>query len=382
MLKTLKKIIRKRKAISPVIATILLIALTVSSIALVYFVVIPYFNNTQLFAFVKSVRDTDKDSRYDEIKIIVTNGGTNNIEILNIHVWSVPKGLLGTQSQWTRHEAWGLKNPNDNMVAPSSPKEMIVNGTDQIVLSIAEQTYYRLEIEYKGQKYAYISNWKLLNDEADFSDLLSDFESFDLQAWGLEGSIDVPGWPSNNYNTNGGDEFGPLFEGQSVYLPVINETSYVPFYITGKIVIFHSTNGNLTGQPTVQQINRTSNPFKARKFFLLGLAGSWGDEFPVGATALTLNITYTDGTSSIWEMGHEYIDDWWYNSNPGDVCISAPSGLITEIDLGYQSDSPGQPIHTHTAGFYLDYYKYIQFITFVDPGNDASGPHLLSLTAG
>ena len=81
-------------------------------------------------------------------------------------------------------------------------------------------------------------------------------------------------------------------------------------------------------------------------------------------------------------MGHEYIDDWWYNSNPGDVCISAPSGLITEIDLGYQSDSPGQPIHTHTAGFYLDYYKYIQFITFVDPGNDASGPHLLSLTAG
>lgn len=382
MLKTMKKIIRKRKAISPVIATILLIALTVSSIALVYFVVIPFFSNTSLFAFVKNVRDTNKDSRYDEIEIVVTNGGTTNIEITNIHVWSVPKGLLGNQDQWIRHEAWGLKNPADNKVAPSSPKEMIVNGTDQIVLSIAEQTYYRLEIEYAGQKYAYISQWKLLNDEADFSDLLADFESFDLQAWGFEGTIDVPGWPSNNYNTSGGDEFGPLIEGQSVYLPVINETSYVPFYITGKIVIFHSTNGNLTGQPTVQQIDRTSNPFKARKFFLLGLAGSWGDEFPVGATALTLNITYTDGSSSIWEMGHEYIDDWWYNSNPGHECISAPYGLITEIDLGFQNDSPYQPIHTHTAGFCLDYYKYIQFITFVDPGNDASGPHLLSLTAG
>ncbi|MHA1155915.1 MAG: archaellin/type IV pilin N-terminal domain-containing protein [Candidatus Heimdallarchaeota archaeon] len=382
MLKTMKKIIRKRKAVSPVIATILLIALTVVSVALVYFVAIPYFNSTQLFAFVKSVSDTNKDSRYDQIEIMVTNGGSNDVEITSVHIWSVRQGLLGDQDQWIRHEDWELKNPEANNIAPSKIKEMVVEGTDQIELSIDELTFYRLEIEYTGQKYAYISDWKILNDEADFADLLSDFEAFDLQAWGLEGSIDVPGWASNNYNSVGGNEYGPLIEGQNNYLPVINETSYVPFYITGKIIIFHSTNGNLTGQPTVQQINRTDDPFRARKFFILGLAGSWGDEFPAGATALTLNITYTDGSSSIWEMGHEYIDDWWYNSNPGRVCISAPSGYITEIDLGRQSDSPNQPIHSHTAGFVLDMYKYIQYITFVDPGNDASGPHLLSITAG
>ena len=160
------------------------------------------------------------------------------------------------------------------------------------------------------------------------------------------------------------------------------------FYVTGKIVIFHSSNGNLTGQPTFLQINRTANPFRANNFFILGLAGSWGDEFPTDATALTLNITYTDGSSAIWEMGHDYIDDWWYNSNRDTSptnsaeCVSAPYGKITEIDLGYQVDSPYQPIHTHTAGFPLDIFKYVQFISFIDPGNDASGPHLLSITAG
>ncbi len=387
MLKIMKKIIRKRKAISPVIATILLIALTVSSIALVYFVAIPYLNSTQIFAFVKNVRDTNKDSRYDEIKIIVTNGGTTNIEITSIFIWSVPKGLLEDQDKWVRHEDWALKNPSDNRVAPSSPKEMTVVGTDQIELSIAEQTYYRLEIEYAGQKYAYVSNWKLLNKEADLSDLLSDFKSFDLQTWALEGAIDIH-WPTNNYNTTGGSEFGPLLANQTIYLPVINETTYVPFAITGKVVIFHSIMGTLTDQPTIQQINRTSNPFKAKRFFILGLTGSWGDNFPVGAISLTLNITYTDGSSSIWEMGHDYIDDWWYSSNadsPPDYisgCIASPHGLVTNIDLGTQVDTPHAHLHTHTAGFYLDYYKYIQFITFVDPGNDESGAHLLSITAG
>ena len=244
MLKTMKKIIRKRKAISPVIATILLIALTVASVALVYFVAIPYFNSTTLFAFVKNVRDTNKDSRYDQIEIMITNGGTNNIEITNVHIWSVPQSLLGSRDHWYRHENWQLKNPAANLIAPSKIKEITVEGTDQIMLSTSEQTFYRLEIEYTGQRYAYVSDWKLLNDEADFTDLLTDFESFDLQLLGFEGSIGTPGNAADNYNTSGGPDFGPLIAGQNIYLPVINETSYVPFYITGEIVVFHSTNAD------------------------------------------------------------------------------------------------------------------------------------------
>ncbi|MFW9925049.1 MAG: archaellin/type IV pilin N-terminal domain-containing protein, partial [Candidatus Thorarchaeota archaeon] len=388
MLKTIKRLIRRRKAVSPVIATILLIALTVTSVTVVYFLIIPYLNRTQLDAFVLKVKDSDKDSKYDQITLYVSNFGTKELEINKITIYTVPEGLIGDSNYYSIHNNWTFVKAADAYLAPSEITNAVITGTEQIILTAYENTYYRLEILYTGAPDPYFTDWKILNDQADFSDLLADFESFDLQAWGLSGTIDVPGWVSNNYKTLGGPEHGPLVADQSIYLPVIGEAKYVPFYFTGKIVIFHSTNGNLTGQPTMQQIDRTSNPFKAKKLFLLGLAGSWGDEFPVGATALTLNVTYTDGSSSIWNLGHEYIDDWWKDSNSNhsptyiSECISAPYGMITEIDLGHQIDSPYEPIHTHTAGFSLDFYKYISYITFVDPGNDQSGPHLLSLTAG
>ncbi|GAH13747.1 unnamed protein product, partial [marine sediment metagenome] len=218
-----------------------------------------------------------------------------------------------------------------------------------------------------------------LNDVANLDDLPSSYSYLDLEAEGFDCSVDVPNWPSNNYYTTEGSEHGPLMDEQINFLPVINESDYVSFYYSGKFTVFHSNNGNLTYQPTIQQVNRTSNPIRASKIFLLGLAGSWGDEFPAGAFALTLNITYTDGSSSIWELGYDYIDDFWYAANQGNECISALSGKITEIDLGFQIDMPNQHIHTHTVGFEIDYFKYIQSITFVDPGNDNSGPHLLAV---
>ncbi|MEA2071765.1 MAG: archaellin/type IV pilin N-terminal domain-containing protein [Asgard group archaeon] len=382
MLNLLKKIYRKRKAISPVVSALLLIALTVSTVSIVYFLIIPYFNTAKLTASVTKIQDTDRDSRYDKMELFVANTGTSSIEITNIIVWTAPQGLISDENYWTAHRDWDFIRSSDSVFAPSKMKEVYLSGEDQIELTISEDTYYRLEIYYSGQEQPYYSEWDLLNDQADFSDLISDFKKFDLQANGFEGTIDVPGCPSNNYNTTGGPLFGPLLKGQYIYLPVINQSQYVPFYITGKIVIFHANEGNLTEQPKFQQLDRSSQPFKARFLFLLGLAGSWGDEFPTNGVALTLNVTYTDGSSSFWELGHDYIDNWWYNSNSPNGCTSAPYGKITEIDLGTQLDYSTQPIHTHTACFNLNFYKYIQYITFVDPGTDRSGPHLLSLTCG
>jgi flagellin-like protein len=388
MFKTIKKLIRKRKAISPVISAILLIALTVVSVSIVYFLVLPFTNRTILFAAIYKVRDTNKDSRYDEVTIYLSNTGTTTVEILEVVIWTTPRGLLNQPDMWTRHDDWTFKRPNGNIIQPSVFKEELMNGSSQIELTINEETYYRLEITHSSTNNAYFSSWQLLNDQVDFSDLINDYRTFDLQQDGLEGSFDVPNWPSNNYKSTGGPEHGPLLEEQFIWLPVIGETRYVKFYFTGQFVVFHSNNGNLSGQPTVQQIDRTSNPFRANKLFVLGLAGSWGDEFPNNAIALTLNITYTDGSSTIYELGHDYIDDWWYDSNrdssPTRIseCVSKYGGKITEIDLGNQLDWPYEPIHTHTAAFGLDVYKYIQYITFVDPGNDNSGPHLISLTAG
>jgi len=385
MMKTLRKLVKKRKAVSPIVSALLLIAMVVASVSFVYFIIIPFLNKSNLFAAATAVSDSNKDSRYDQMTLMLSNTGTKEVEIITIIVWTTIEGAIGNQGAWVKHEGWNFTRAAGRIVGAGITKEERIateNLTQQIELSIKKKTYYRLEITIAGSKNHYFSDWKMLNDEVDFSDLMDDFETFDLQAWGFEGTIDVPGWTSNNYFTYGGPEYGPIIPNQNLYLPVPNETDWVKFYVTGKIVIFHSTNGNLTNQPTFLQINRTAKPFKARKFYILGLAGSWGDEFPDGGIALTLNITYTDGTSSIWELGHDYIDDWWYNSNDGDVCTSVPFGKIIEIDLGYQVDWPHQPIHTHTATFQLDFYKYVQYISFTDPGNDASGPHLLSITAG
>ncbi|MHA1243822.1 MAG: archaellin/type IV pilin N-terminal domain-containing protein [Candidatus Heimdallarchaeota archaeon] len=380
MMKKIKRLIRRRKAVSPVIAALLLIALTVSAVALVYYIVMPLLNRSNFYAEVIGINDTDRDSRYDKISVILSNAGTANVEVLEINVWTCPRGRLNDQDYWVYHKQWNFTSINEALVLPGEPREADVYSLNQIHLSYFEETLYRLEIYITGEKFPYMGAWTVLNDQIGDVGLKDDFEKIDLQAAGFEGSIDVPGWSSNNYNTTGGLLYGPFIAGQIAYLPVIDEDFYIPFYITGKIVIFHSTNGNLTNQPTVQQINRTTNPFRASNLYVLGLAGSWGDEFAAGATALTLNVTYTDGSSSIWDLGHDYIDDWWYNSNRPRECVSVPYGKITEIDLGRQSDSPTQPIHTHTARFGLDLYKYVQFITFVDPGNDASGPHLLSIT--
>lgn len=389
MLKTIKRLIRRRKAVSPVIAAILLIALTVISVSIVYFLVIPMFNRTNLYASIHGIKDRNKDSWYDEVSLFVSNAGTRDLEITQVVIWTVPRSQLGDKSQWVKHEEWNFTIPNSAIVLASNPKTVklstdytYVIPSDQIELELYDETYYRLEIYHSGQAAAQISDWALLNEQANFDDVLDNFEVFDLQVYGLEGSIDVPGWPSNNYWTTGGEFHGPFLPGQNVWLPVPGQSEYVKFYYTGKIVIFHSLNGNLTNQPTFQQINRTAIPFRANKLYLLGLAGSWGDEFPSGATALTFNVTYTDGTSDIWNLGHEYIDDWWYNSNAGDRCVSAPFGIIEEIDLGYQLDSPYQPIHTHTASFSVNVFKYIQYISFIDPGNDRSGPHIISISAG
>ncbi|TFG01957.1 MAG: hypothetical protein EU542_06020 [Promethearchaeota archaeon] len=381
MFKLLKQLYYKRKAVSPVIASLLLIALTVSTISFVYILILPYFNKRQLSAAVYKCKDTDKDSRYDQITVLLANSGTATLEISEIEVWTCPKGLISDDQYWTLHTDWSFSNPGEASVNPSEIEYVKISSDDQIVLTVSEQTYYRLEIDYSGSKNPYYSDWKLLNDQVDFADLISDFENFDLQAWGFEGTIDVPGWSSNNYKTTGGPEFGPLLEDQYVYLPVIDQNDYVPFYITGKIVIFHSTNGNLTNQPKVQTLNRTENPIRAKNLFVLGLAGSWGDEFKKNKAALTITITYTDDSSTDIPLGHDYIDDWWYDSNQGGTC-NCDDSLITEIDLGTQTDWPYEPIHTHTAGFSIDFYKYVKSITFTDPGNDQSGPHLLSLTMG
>ncbi len=88
----------------------------------------------------------------------------------------------------------------------------------------------------------------------------------------------------------------------------------------------------------LQQILALDNPLRASKFFILGLAGSWGDEFGSGDWALNMTFVYTDGTTEEFMLGHSYIDDWYYTANPGGVCISrgAYDHIRNKLGFGYE----------------------------------------------
>lgn len=377
--KKIARIYRRRKAVSPVIAAILLIALTVAAVAIVYFLIIPSFRTYKLEATIISVNDTNKDSLYNQITMQFANTGTKTVEIYNVTIWVCSAGDQGNVDLWIPLLDWNFSNPNDASIDPSEiDSDVKINGDQQIGLTIVEDTYCRVEFMYHGGRQPLLLNWFRLNDYWDEADILIDFNNLDLTAGGFDGTIDDPGRVANNYVTSGGDYY--LNESSYYnFLPVLDEVD-VQFYVGSQIMVMHSVNGNLTGQPLVQSIDLTTSLFRSRKFYLLGLAGSWGDEFPSAAWAVKVTITYTDNSTNEWELGHDYIDDWWYGANPGNVCISAPSGKVTEIDLGLQTDTPHSHIHTHTTKFSIDFYKYVKSITFTDPGTDASGAHIISIT--
>ncbi|MBD3189897.1 MAG: type IV pilin [Candidatus Heimdallarchaeota archaeon] len=105
-----KMILRRKKAVSPVIATILLIALTVTAAAIVYFVVVPLLqkkpelvitspshvtgNSSRIQFTIQNIGSGDASltqsdiSLYDvEGEIEYTVGGTNILEIVSPDPW-------------------------------------------------------------------------------------------------------------------------------------------------------------------------------------------------------------------------------------------------------------------------------------------------------
>ena len=79
----MRRLFRNKKAVSPVVATLLLVALTVSAAAIVYFVVIPMLKNDNKIEFgitsVSDFKDYDHDGKIDALKVnivVVTTYGT------------------------------------------------------------------------------------------------------------------------------------------------------------------------------------------------------------------------------------------------------------------------------------------------------------------
>ncbi|MHA1123307.1 MAG: archaellin/type IV pilin N-terminal domain-containing protein, partial [Candidatus Heimdallarchaeota archaeon] len=85
--KILLRLWRRRKAVSPVIATILLIALTVTAAAIVYFVVVPLLRGTpELIMIEYELKDTDASDLADELTMTIKNIGGADANLATITV--------------------------------------------------------------------------------------------------------------------------------------------------------------------------------------------------------------------------------------------------------------------------------------------------------
>ncbi len=101
----------KKRAVSPVIATVLLIALVVAAVAIVYFVVFPMLQGEPSLVVVSTtLSDTNGDKRVDQILINYKNVGSSKAVISSITLysyntslpWSIDKTLpfsVGTNKQ-------------------------------------------------------------------------------------------------------------------------------------------------------------------------------------------------------------------------------------------------------------------------------------------
>lgn len=135
--KKIARIYRRRKAVSPVIAAILLIALTVAAVAIVYFLIIPSFRTYKLEATIISVNDTNKDSLYNQITMQFANTGTKTVEIYNVTIWVCSAGDQGNVDLWIPLLDWNFSNPNDASIDPSEiDSDVKINGDQQIGLTI------------------------------------------------------------------------------------------------------------------------------------------------------------------------------------------------------------------------------------------------------
>ena len=108
-----KSILKKKKAVSPVIATILLISITVAAAAVIYFVVVPYLNQEAEINFgitnVDNFMDYDHDGTVDAITAEITVVNTNGLGVANMSLFSYAVTQGSVTSNWVLTELGAIQ---------------------------------------------------------------------------------------------------------------------------------------------------------------------------------------------------------------------------------------------------------------------------------
>ncbi|NHJ49746.1 MAG: hypothetical protein FK733_18285 [Asgard group archaeon] len=165
--KTLARLWRRRKAISPVIATILIIALTVSAAAIVYFVVVPLLKGDgELVVLDYELEDTDASDLADKLTISVQNIGT---AIATINGMSILRD--GVAINWTL-------GSSEYEISASEQMDIICKASGALdELKYGQSAIFTINFDKKSFSItlrvpAKFSQYVLLYDE-DFEDFVS-----------------------------------------------------------------------------------------------------------------------------------------------------------------------------------------------------------------
>lgn len=117
---------RRKRAVSPVVATVLLIAITVAAAAMVYFVVMPMISGSPE-PVIQSVtpKDDNTDGSYELIDVKVRNFGTADFKVDDASV--TPTG--GTSESWTVASGGTVKQGQAGTVTLQAPAAGLAAGT-------------------------------------------------------------------------------------------------------------------------------------------------------------------------------------------------------------------------------------------------------------
>ncbi|MBD3191851.1 MAG: type IV pilin [Candidatus Heimdallarchaeota archaeon] len=131
-----------KRGISPVIATILLIALTVSAAAIVYFVVVPLFQTKAEIVQSKmfTLEDTDDDGSFDQATLTLYNLGTGSTTLVE----------TATVKMQSEQYSWEIQGELEFI---AQEEKEITCSTDETDKQIPEFTMFQISIEYSGKEF-------------------------------------------------------------------------------------------------------------------------------------------------------------------------------------------------------------------------------------
>ncbi|NHJ49745.1 MAG: glycoside hydrolase family 61 protein [Asgard group archaeon] len=172
LIKAISKLWRKRKAISPIVMTIIIIVIIIVAAIIVYFAIVPFFDETgELEILDYELKDTDATSYVDQLIITVEN---NSTKISTVHNVSVTRD--GILTNWILNSSEYIMESQEqiNIVcnASSLADELIYGETVVFTIYFNKKSFdltLRIPAKFSENSFTY----------------LDDFENFDNENWSL-----------------------------------------------------------------------------------------------------------------------------------------------------------------------------------------------------